>query len=234
METGSRASVVHECCRLLAVGLGAELMGVRVGYASISVTLSSGANTITRMVTVTGHRVDARLNDAVRRFVAHAAATALPPAEIHHRLDGIVASARRYPSWLMALAVGVACAAFGGLLGIDDRAFVPVGVASCLAQFLRRHILGRGANAFVATAATAFVAAAVAGLLARAAASGSVDLAMISATLLLVPGVPATNAQADILDGFPTLGSARAVSVVMTMVFATTGIWAARAVLGVP
>jgi uncharacterized membrane protein YjjP (DUF1212 family) len=47
-----------------------------------------------------------------------------------------------------------------------------------------------------------------------------------------VPGVPATNAQTDIMEGFPTVGSARAVSVAMIMVFATIGIWGAEAVLG--
>ncbi len=54
----------------------------------------------------------------------------------------------------------------------------------------------------------------------------------IASTLLLAPGVPATNAQTDIVEGFPTVGSARAVSVAMIMVFATIGIWGAEAVLG--
>ena len=57
-------------------------------------------------------------------------------------------------------------------------------------------------------------------------------MALIASTLLLVPGVPATNAQTDIMEGFPTVGSARAVSVAMIMVFATIGIWGAEAVLG--
>jgi uncharacterized membrane protein YjjP (DUF1212 family) len=44
----------------------------------------------------------------------------------------------------------------------------------------------------------------------------------------LVPGVAATNAQADVMDGYPTLGSARAVSVIMTMAFVATGLWLAQ------
>jgi uncharacterized membrane protein YjjP (DUF1212 family) len=47
-----------------------------------------------------------------------------------------------------------------------------------------------------------------------------------------VPGVPATNAQADIMDGYPTMGSAQAVSVIMVMVFAATGVLFAQALLG--
>ena len=55
---------------------------------------------------------------------------------------------------------------------------------------------------------------------------------MMASILLLVPGVPATNAQLDIMDGYPSMGSARAVTVVMVMVFATVGVWLAEFALG--
>ena len=42
MQTGSRAAVVHEWGAMLKSGLGVDLLGLRVGYASISVTLGSG------------------------------------------------------------------------------------------------------------------------------------------------------------------------------------------------
>jgi uncharacterized membrane protein YjjP (DUF1212 family) len=40
---------------------------------------------------------------------------------------------------------------------------------------------------------------------------------MIAPVLLLVPGVPAFNAQYDILEGRPTLGSARAPAAIRRM-----------------
>jgi len=51
---------------------------------------------------------------------------------------------------------------------------------------------------------------------------------MVAAILLLVPGVPSINAQTDIMDGHPTLGSARAVTVLLSLVFVTTGLWVAQ------
>ena len=93
-------------------------------------------------------------------------------------------------------------------------------------------MLAAAINPYVATVATAFAASVICGIGARVAGSGTVDVAMIAATLMLVPGVAATNAQADVLDGLPTLGSARAISVFMTMLFAATGIFVAQAVLG--
>jgi uncharacterized membrane protein YjjP (DUF1212 family) len=232
METGSRAITVHECCRLIATGLGVEVMGIRVGYASITVTLISGANTITRMVTVRRHGMDHRLNQAIRRLVVTASESALPPGEIMAQLDATVAASLRHPLGIVVGAVGLACAAFGGLLGIDRLAFVPVFAASSAGQFVRHTLLARGINPYVAIITTAFTAAFLCGTLARFAGSGTVNLAAIASTLLLVPGIPATNAQADILDGLPAMGSARAVSVLMVMVFTTTGIFAAQGVLG--
>jgi uncharacterized membrane protein YjjB (DUF3815 family) len=44
--------------------------------------------------------------------------------------------------------------------------------------------------------------------------------------------VPSINAQNDILEGRPTMGSARAVSVLVTLVFLTAGLWLGQMLLG--
>jgi len=54
----------------------------------------------------------------------------------------------------------------------------------------------------------------------------------MAAVLLLVPGVPSLNALNDILEGRPTLGSARAVWVAMILVFLTAGVWFAQGLIG--
>jgi uncharacterized membrane protein YjjP (DUF1212 family) len=61
----------------------------------------------------------------------------------------------------------------------------------------------------------------------------TIDSAMVASVLLLVPGVPALNSQSDIMEGHPTLGTARAVSVVMILMFIAIGVLNARAVLGI-
>jgi uncharacterized membrane protein YjjB (DUF3815 family) len=55
---------------------------------------------------------------------------------------------------------------------------------------------------------------------------------MVAAVLLLVPGVPSLNAQNDILENHPTLGSARAVWVAVTLVFLAAGVWLSEMFLG--
>ncbi len=131
----------------------------------------------------------------------------------------------------MAIATGAACAAFGRLLGSDWLSFGPVLAAASIGQGVRHLLLGRRVNVFVVAAIVGCVSAALGGFGARLVGSATTELAMMASILLLVPGVPSTNAQTDVMDGYPTMGSARAVTVIMIMVFAVTGLWLAEFVL---
>jgi len=173
-----------------------------------------------------------RIRRGLRRLAERVGGGATTVEAVQADLDHLVRETGRHPEWLVDVATGTACAAFGRLLGIDWLAFLPVLIAGAIGQALRHRLLGRGMNLFVVVGIVAFVAAALGGLGSRLTGSNSVGLAMMASILLLVPGVPATNAQTDIMDGYPTVGSARAVWVIMVMVFASAGFWLARSLLG--
>ena len=233
LQSGARVKVVHEGAALIVKGLGADIIGMRAGYASHEITVSNGANTITRMTSVGPHGVNHRLDHALRDLCLKVSRGGMSVEAVDAAIDDLVREVPRYPAATVALAVGIACAAFGRLLGIDWAAFVPVFVAGAAGQYVRHILRARGVNPYVVAAVIAFLAAALGGLGAKLAQSGTVPLAMIAAILLLVPGVPATNAQTDIMDGYPSMGSARAVTVLMVMIFATVGVWIAEVMLGV-
>lgn len=227
MECGGRVRVVHEGVSLVARGLGAESVHLRVGYASLAVTVGAGAETITRMSEVGRHGVNHRLDLALRRFALEVAGGGLDVAAVHAGIDRLVRMTPHHPLRFVAPATGLACAAFARLLGVDWIAFLPVMIGGTVGQWARNRLLHRGVNPCVMAALVAFLAGTLGGWGAKLLGSGSVDMALMASTLLLVPGVPATNAQTDIMEGYPTVGSARAVWVAMIMVFATTGIWGA-------
>ncbi len=231
MEAGARAEVVHECCSLVAGGLGAEGVELRSGYASLCITVTSGLNTITRMVEVGPHGVDHRLDHAIRRLARRVRQDRMTPAGVSAELARLKTATPRHPPWVVALAVGVACAAFGRLFGVDWPAFAPVAAAGAVGQAVRHALQRRGANPFVVAAGIAFLSACLGGTGAKLAGSATVDLAMIASALLLVPGVPAVNALSDIMEGHPTLGSARSVSVAMIVMFVAIGVSIAQAIV---
>jgi Uncharacterized conserved protein len=231
MESGARAQVVHQCAVMVAKGLGAEQVAFRSGYASLAVTVGSGLNTITRMVDVGPHGVNHKLDQAIRKLAVRVSEGGMAPAGTLAEIESLVGAIKRHPPWLVAVAVGLACAAFGRLLGVDWPGFAAVAAGATIGQYVRHLLLHRKANVFVVAAVIAFLSASLGAAGARLLGSGTVSLALMASVLLLVPGVPALNAQIDIMEGSPTLGSARAVTVIFIMVFVTVGVWFAQALV---
>jgi uncharacterized membrane protein YjjP (DUF1212 family) len=228
MEAGARAEVVQEGSTMVARGLGADEVHVRVGYASVAGTVSSGSNTVTRMIEVGRHGVNVRLNHALRGLCSRIGQGGMSAEEASAAVSALVRETPRYPWYLTAAAVGLACASFGRLLGADWVAFAPILLAGAVGQGVRHQLLKAGTNVYVVAAVVGFLAAWLAGICSRLAGSATVETAMIAAVLLLVPGVPLLNAQTDIMEGHPTLGSARSVSVAMILVFIAVGVFLAQ------
>lgn len=137
----------------------------------------------------------------------------------------------RHSPLVTSVAVGLACAAFGRLLKVDWLGVGPVFMAATIGQFVRIQLVRQHVNHFICATLVAFLSSFLGGLGAHWAHSESIPTAMIAAILLLVPGVPAVNSQDDILEGHPTLGSARAVTVAMTLIFVAAGLWIGQALL---
>ena len=225
MESGASARVVEDIVTRTALGLGAKRVDLRIGYASLAITVGIGGEGITRMRKVGPLGVNQRLDQAVRQLAARVRRAELTAPAAREELNRLVKETARHPGWFVDVAVGVACASFGRLLGVDWLAVGPVFLAAVAGQWLRRQLARRRVNVFIAATLVAFAASALSGLGARLAGSLTVETAMTAAVLLLVPGVPCLNAQNDILDGRPTLGSARAVWVGVILVFLTVGVW---------
>jgi uncharacterized membrane protein YjjP (DUF1212 family) len=232
MEAGASARLVEEIATQVVFGLGAERMDLRVGYASLAITAGIGREGITRMCKVGPLGVNQRLHHALRTAAAQIGRGEFTVAEARAELDRLLRATSRHPPWFVALSVGVACAAFGRLLGVDWTGVGPIFAAAAFGQWVRSQLALHNVNVFVSTTAVAFLGSTLAGLGGRWAGSQTVAVNMAAAVLLLVPGVPALNAQNDILEGRPTLGSARAVWVTVILIFTAVGVWFAQGLLG--
>jgi uncharacterized membrane protein YjjP (DUF1212 family) len=233
MECGASVGVVHSGMRMLVQGFGVDDVSMRSGYASIEMTLHAGSNTITRMLQVGRLGVNHRLDQAMRQLAVKVSQGGFSADEVETEVARLIEETPRHSPAVVAVAVGIACASFGRLLGIDWLAFWAVLLAGGIGQYVRHHLLHRGVNVFIVAGSIAFLSATLGGIGSMLLRSGTVNLAMMASILLLVPGVPSTNAQTDIMDGYPTMGSARAVWVLMIMIFAAVGVWFAEALLGV-
>ncbi len=232
MEAGARASSIDAIVATFARGLGADRVDLRVGYASLAITIGIGLNGITRMREVGHLGVNQRLDQALWQLAERVKRGELTTEETRAELDRLAAKTPRHSTWIMAVAVGLACAAFGRLLKVDWLGTGPVFVAAAIGQLVRRDLLGRQVNVFICATVVSFITALIGGLGAHWAGSETVTTAMIASILLLVPGIPSVNALSDILEGHPTLGSARAVTVAVILIFVAAGLWFAQGLVG--
>jgi uncharacterized membrane protein YjjP (DUF1212 family) len=231
MEAGSSARQVDEITSQVAVGLGAERVDLRVDYTSLAITIGVGSDGLTRMCRIGPLGVNESLHRALSSAAERIGQGGFTLTEARAELTHLRQNSPSHPDWFVAVAVGVACAAFGRLLGVDWVGVAPILVASALGQMVRRRLALHHVNVFVSATAVAFLGSALCGFGARWAGSHTLATDMIAPVLLLVPGVPAFNAQYDILEGYPTLGSARAVWVVVMVIFMTAGVWFAQGLL---
>jgi uncharacterized membrane protein YjjP (DUF1212 family) len=232
MECGSSASIVEEYVIRVAKALGARRVDLRIGYASLAVTVGITDEGITRMRKVGFLGVNQRMGQSVRELVRRLETDHLSLADTRSELARLERETPRHPGWLVDIAVGLACASFGRLLGVDWLAFLPVFAGATLGQCFRRQLHARRVNVFITATLVAFLASFISGLATRWLGSHTVNEAMVSAVLLLVPGVPALNAQYDIMNGYPTLGNARAVWVGTILIYLTIGVWLGQMALG--
>jgi uncharacterized membrane protein YjjP (DUF1212 family) len=204
---------------------------MRIGYASLEITIGIGESGITRMRKVGPPGVNQRLDQQLWNLAQRVSRRELTTEQVRAELFRLPAATARHALWVTAVAVGLACGAFGRLLGLDWNGIGPVVVAATAGQYLRGQLMKRHVNVFFCAALVSFLSSVLGGAGAQWAGSQDANTAMIASILLLVPGVPAVNAQTDILEGRPTLGSARVVTVAMILVFMAVGLWMGRDLL---
>jgi uncharacterized membrane protein YjjP (DUF1212 family) len=132
MEVGVRAKVVHEDCARIAHGLGAERVDLCLDYASFHITVTRGRSNVTKTLELGPLGVNYRLSHAIRGLAQRICRGGMTPAEALSEMMRLKQGTGHHPPSVVALGVGIACAAFGRLLGMDWAAFLPVSIIKTL------------------------------------------------------------------------------------------------------
>jgi len=231
LEWGANARTVHQAIADVAAGYGCQSADAFCQHAAIIVTLHRGEHACVQMGKVGEHGVNLRRAQALSNIVDQIAAGALDHKTALEKIHAIPETAPRHPTWLVALSTGIACAAFGRLLGGDWLAFLPIVVGSSAGQWLRYLLSLRHYNVFIIAGMVSFTASFIGGIGSKLAGSHTLDIAMVASVLLLVPGVAVLNAQVDVLEGKPNIGAARALRIAYILVFMTLGLTMAQTLI---
>jgi len=110
---------VDEITTQVAIGLGAERVDLQVDYTSLAVTIGVRPDAVTRMRRVGPLSVNETLHRTVSDAATRISQGGFTLTEARAELTHLRQNSPSHPDWFVAVAVGVACAAFGRLLGVD-------------------------------------------------------------------------------------------------------------------
>jgi uncharacterized membrane protein YjjP (DUF1212 family) len=222
MRHGAESALIETMMRRLGLGLGVDRVEAGVFANSIVLTTLAGGRSMTTVRRVEDRGIHMHLVTEVQRAVLQVEAETLDAAGYEARLQGI--APLHYPRWLVALAIGLSCAAFARLAGADLPGCGVVVGASGLAMFVRQRIARLHFSPVVNFFASAFVATSLAGLGEVFHWGSTHDLVRASCVLFLVPGFPLINGVSDMVKGYMSTGIARLANATILASAAATGI----------
>ncbi|HSI14322.1 MAG TPA: threonine/serine exporter family protein [Chthoniobacter sp.] len=231
LETGASGRMVHEAIQDIGLALKCDPTEVMCQHAAVLVMIRRGSLSCMQMTKVGEHGVNFRRAQAVRQVISDLMAEKVDYVKAQTQIERIPVATAAYPVWFVCICTGLACSAFSRLLGADWASFVPILIASTSGQWLRHKLAQNRHNIFVITALVSFVSAMLAGVGTRLCGSTHFSVAMISSTLLLVPGVAILNTQTDVLESKPNLAMARALRILYILVFMCLGLALAQALV---
>lgn len=224
LETGANGRIVHEAVADIANACRCDSAEVMCQHAVVLVMIRRGAESCLQMMKVGEHGVNLQRMQAVRQIIREIGPKEKDCEQAQQRMNKVTTTTPGYPVWLVCLNTGLACSAFGRLLGADWASFLPTLIGAGCGQWIRHHMVHRRYNIFVIAGIVSFVSALLAGIGSRFAGSSHLAISTVAAVLLLIPGVAVLNAQVDILESKPNLAGARVLRVVYLVVFMALGL----------
>lgn len=138
-----------------------------------------------------------------------------------------------YPKWLLIFMIGLSCAAFGHLHGVDWPGFIVTFFASAIGMSVRIFLSRRNYSLLIVFAFTAFVCTLIAGLASYHEFSTTSNIVLSSSVLLLVPGFPYMNAILDAFKGYMSMGWGRWTEATLLTFMSAIGIILAMSILDI-
>ncbi len=233
LQHGASSQRVEETIHHLGTGLGCDWMDILISPNAIIVTTSSGDEFRTKLRRVVRLGVNMWVVTAVTDLSFRVTAGRLNRHQVRQALNRIDQESPQYNRWLIVGFVGLACAAFSRLFGGDWPVFGITFVAAATAMFARQELSHRQFNPNLIVIIVAFIAGLIASSATIFQLSPTPNTALVSAVLLLVPGVPLINAADDLLKGHLLMGLARGISGLIISLAIALGLLLAMRLVGV-
>lgn len=173
-------------------------------FTGLTITVRDGQNsarTVTRYHDAPPHNVHLTILTLFSRLSWQVLEDRLPFELVKQRIEEIKAKTN-YNHWLVALAVGIACASLCMLAGGDIRNALCAFAAAFAGSVLRIRILKMRFNPMISFVLAAFATTMIAGADTIWHIGASPETTLATSVLYLIPGVPLINSVIDLIEGY--------------------------------
>lgn len=238
LGAGTSSLRVRELMRRSAAALGLDQLHTSIGFTSIILTVQRGQIFRTQIGETGTPGVNAHRIAMLQQFSLDTPER-LTATELNIHLDQIEQTKPLYPTWLLSLLVGLACASVTLLNGGWWREASAVAPAAALAyalqRLLHRHQFNHLAVILVAAATASGGFIGLSNLLdvILGASSPRAAVGFICACLFLIPGFPLVTAGLDLTRLDLSAGIPRIMYAAMVLLSISIGVWIVANLAGV-
>ncbi|MBR2813694.1 MAG: threonine/serine exporter family protein [Reyranella sp.] len=237
LRAGDTAFRVRQAMDQLAPRLGIERLALHISLGSITATAWRQGHATTLTTEIAPPGIDAA-RIAALEAIAGDGRDPLTPGDLAVDLDRLAAAKPLHSVATVAVAIGLASAAFSYLNGGDLLGTLAAMVAGAAGQTTRALLFRRRLNQYAVSAFAALLASGLYCLIVFAIAGRGFSTAhavgFISSALFLVPGFPLVAALLDLVQHQITAGIARFFYALMILLAAAFGLSVAAGIANLP
>ncbi|WP_419763873.1 MAG: threonine/serine ThrE exporter family protein [Arcobacter sp.] len=138
-----------------------------------------------------------------------------------------------YNKWLLVFMVGLSCASFAYLRGVDFNGFFITFLAASIAMMIRHELAKKRFILILTFGITAFFATVIANLASSLNLSSTPSIVLSASVLLLVPGFPFINSMLDATKGYLSMAWGRWMQASLLTLATSIGIIIAMSILNI-
>jgi uncharacterized membrane protein YjjP (DUF1212 family) len=228
---GAESTLVSDIMRRIGLACGVNEVEVALSANALVVTTLMDDHCITTARTCVDRGINMRVITQIQRICIMIERGLLDVKMAQKKLNTI--SPERYNRWLVVFMIGLSCAAFSHIAGVDWGVLIMTFIASAGGMIVRQEIGHRHFNPLLNFSVTAFVTTLISAQAVIFNIGNLPTVAMASSVLMLVPGFPLINSVADMLKGHINMGIARFTMASLLTLATCLGIVAAMEVTGI-
>lgn len=236
LQHGADCFLIEETVHRLATAMGADWADVLVHANGVVVSVSIQGAYLTKSRRAPDRGVNMRIVAAIDQLLAQVALLdrgVVAREHVQVELLAISQLGRYYSPYIVALMIGLSCAAFSRLFGGNLTVFIITAVAASVAMLVRQQLVKHHVNLYITVFTTALVATLIASFARFTQVGNQLETALAASVLLLIPGVPLTNAFSDLIRGYTLVGLARGTIGALITLSIALGILLAMRMIGV-